>query len=49
MKNITAKTSHDFIWGIENKEDNRVIGIIEVSDVENGRLGNIGYRVNPDF
>ena len=47
--NVKRKPSHDFIWGIENKEDNRVIGIIEVFDVENDRLGNIGYRVNPDF
>ena len=47
--NVKRKPSHDFIWGIENKEDNRVIGMIEVFDVENDRLGNIGYRVNPDF
>ena len=47
--NVKRKPSHDFIWGIENKEDNRVIGIIEVFDVENDRLGNIGYRVNPNF
>ena len=47
--NVKRKPSHDFIWGIENKEDNRVIGMIEVFDVENDRLGNIGYRVNPNF
>ena len=47
--NVKRKPSHDFIWGIENKEDNRVIGIIEVFNVENDRRGNIGYRVNPNF
>ncbi len=47
--NVKRKPSHDFIWGIENKEDHGVIGIIEVFDVENDRLGNVGYRVNPNF
>lgn len=47
--NVKRKPSHDFIWGIINKEDNKVIGIIEVFDVENDRLGNIGYRINPVF
>lgn len=47
--NVKRKPSHDFAWSIVNKEDNKVIGIIEVFDVENDRLGNVGYRVNPDF
>lgn len=47
--NVKRKPSHDFIWGIESKADNRVIGMIEVFDVENDRLGNIGYRISPDF
>ena len=47
--NVKRKPSHDFKWGIENKEDNKVIGIIEVFDVENNRLGNIAYRVNPNY
>lgn len=46
---VTRKPSHDFIWGIVNKEDNKVIGILEVFDVENDRLGNIGYRISPAF
>ena len=45
--NVKRKPSHDFIWGIELKEDNRVIGMIEIFDVENDRLGNVGYRINP--
>ncbi len=47
--NVNRKPSHDFIWGIEWKEDRKIIGMMEVFDVENDRLGNVGYRVNPDF
>ena len=47
--NVKRKPSHDFIWGIESKENNKVIGIIEVFDIENDRLGNVGYRINPNF
>ncbi len=47
--NVKRRPSHDFIWGIENKEDKRVIGIIEVFDVENDRLGSIAFRVSPGF
>ena len=44
---VKRKPSHDFTWGIESKENHRVIGIIEVFDVENDRLGKIAYRINP--
>ncbi|MCM1245813.1 MAG: GNAT family N-acetyltransferase [Roseburia sp.] len=47
--NVKRKPSHDFIWGIESKENHSVVGIMEVFDVENDRLGNIGYRINPNF
>ena len=47
--NVNRKASHDFIWGIEHRENHKVIGMMEVFDVENDRLGNIGYRINPDF
>lgn len=43
--NVKRKISHDFIWGVEYEK--KVIGIIEVFDVENDRLGKIGYRINP--
>ncbi|MDE5578251.1 MAG: GNAT family N-acetyltransferase [Oscillospiraceae bacterium] len=46
---VKRKPSHDFIWGIVNKENSKVIGMIEVFDVENDRLGNVGYRLDPDF
>lgn len=43
---VKRKPSHDFKWGIESKENNKIIGIIEVFDVENDRLGKIAYRIN---
>lgn len=47
--NVKRKPSHDFIWGIENKSDHKVIGMIEIFDVENDRLGKVGYRINPSL
>lgn len=47
--NVNRKPSHDFIWGIELKEDHKVIGLIEIFDVENDKLGSVGYRLNPNF
>ena len=45
--NVNRKPSHDFIWGIELKGTNEVIGQIEVFDVENDRFGMVGYRIAP--
>ena len=45
--NVNRKPSHDFIWGIEQKDTNEVIGQIEVFDVENDRFGMVGYRIAP--
>ena len=45
--NVNRKPSHDFIWGIELKETNEIIGQIEVFDVENDRFGMVGYRIAP--
>lgn len=47
--NVKRKPSHDFAWGIVNKEDNKVIGMIEIFNVENDRLGNVAYRISPNF
>lgn len=47
--NVKRKPSHDFIWGIEYKENHKVIGMVEIFDVENDRLGKVAYRVDPDF
>jgi len=46
---VKRKPSHDFIWGIESKEHHKVIGIIDVFDIENDRLGSVGYRISPNF
>lgn len=46
---VQRKPSPDFIWGIEFKETREVIGMIEVFDIENDRIGMVGYRVSPDF
>lgn len=45
--NVKRKPFHDFIWGIDY--NGKVIGMIEVFDVENDRLGKVGYRISPDF
>lgn len=44
--NVSRKPTHDFIWGIEL--EHKIVGMIEVFDVENDRLGKVGYRVSPD-
>lgn len=31
------------------KETNTVIGIMEVFDIQNERMGDIAYRLNPDY
>lgn len=45
--NVKRKPSPDFIWGIEQKDTNEVIGMIEVFDIENDRFGMVGYRIAP--
>ncbi len=45
--NVNRKPSPDFIWGIERKDTNEVIGEIEVFDIENDRFGMVGYRIAP--
>ena len=44
---VKRKPSHDFIWGIELKDTNEIIGQIEVFDVEDDRFGMVGYRIAP--
>lgn len=44
---VKRKPSHDFIWGIELKSTHKVIGMLEIFDVENDRLGKVGYRISP--
>ncbi len=44
---VTRKPSHDFIWGMELKSTHKVVGIMEVFNVDNDRIGKVGYRVDP--
>ncbi len=47
--NVKRKPSNDFMWGIELKKTHKVIGMIEVFDVENNRFGMVGYRIDPQL
>ena len=47
--NVKRQPSHDFLWGIEQKSTHKVVGLIEVFDVENDRFGKVGYRVAPEL
>ncbi len=46
---VKRKPSLDFKWGIILKETNTVIGIVEVFDIQNNRMGDIAYRLNPTY
>ena len=46
---VKRKPSQDFDWGIVLKESNKVIGMIAVFDIQNSRMGDIGYRIHPEY
>ena len=46
---VIRKPSPDFDWGIVLKETNKVVGMIAIFDIQNSRMGDIGYRVNPEY
>ena len=46
---VKRKPSPDFDWGIVLKETNTVIGMIAVFDIQNSRMGDIGYRIHPEY
>ena len=46
---VKRKPSPDFDWGIVLKESNKVVGMIAVFDIQNARMGDIAYRVNPKY
>ncbi|MBO4484354.1 MAG: GNAT family N-acetyltransferase, partial [Lachnospiraceae bacterium] len=46
---VIRKPSPDFDWGIVLKETNKVVGMIAVFDIQNARMGDIGYRINPEY
>ncbi|MBR4443817.1 MAG: GNAT family N-acetyltransferase [Clostridia bacterium] len=44
---VVRRPSHSFIWGMELKDTRKVIGIMEVFEVDTDRIGKVGYRVDP--
>ena len=46
---VKRKPSPDFKWGMISKDTNTVIGDISVFDIENNRMGSVGYRLDPDL
>ncbi len=44
---VKRKPSPDFKWGIVLKETNTVVGEIQLFDIQNNRMGELGYRFNP--
>ena len=46
---VKRKPDKGYLWGIVAKDTGKVIGIIEIFDVQGGRMGTVGYRVSPFF
>lgn len=38
-----------FYWGIALKENNKIIGQIFINNIENNRMGHIGYRITRSY
>jgi len=45
---VKRKPSPDFKWGVISRDTNAVIGDISVFDIENSRMGSVGYRFDPE-
>ena len=43
------KVNLDFKWGIELTKEHKIIGILEVFDIEDCRMGYVGYRLHPKY
>lgn len=43
------KVDLDFKWGIELVEEHKIVGILEIFDIEDCRMGYVGYRINPKY
>ena len=46
---VKRKPSVDFRWGIELKSNKKVIGEISIIDIQNNRMGDVGYRISPMY
>lgn len=43
------KVNLDIKWGIELVEEHKLVGILEIFDIEDCRLGYVGYRLQPKY
>lgn len=46
---VKRKPTFDFRWSVVFKDNKKVIGELQVFDIENRRMGSIGYRFNPKY
>ena len=46
---ISRKPNPDFNWMLVMKETGKVIGQMEVFNMENNRMADVGYRLHPDY
>lgn len=46
---IKRKPSKDFKWGMVLKENNKLIGEIQVFDIENDRMAKVAYRLSKKY
>lgn len=46
---VKRKPNPDFKWGMVLKETGTVIGELSIFDIENARMGSVGYRLDPDL
>lgn len=47
---VKRKPDPDFKWGIVLKDaPDAVIGMVAIFDIENARMGSVGYRLDPDL
>lgn len=46
---VKRKPSLDFRWSVVLKENHKVIGELQVFDIQNCRMGDIAYRFNPEY
>lgn len=46
---VKKKPSLDFCWAVVLKENSKVIGVVEIFDIENCRMGDVAYRFHPKY
>ncbi|BCN30942.1 GNAT family N-acetyltransferase [Anaeromicropila herbilytica] len=46
---VVRKPKLDFKWVVVLKENNKVVGMVEIFDIQNYRMGDVAYRFHPDY